>query len=1130
MADVTLVIDNQDRLLPVDYGEVEIGRRLYRSGESEYLLNRQKIRLRDLVELLDAGNLADNAFLFIGQGMVDQALALRPEERRPLFEEAAGVRRHERRRRQAEAELVEAEANLDRLRDVLAELRPQAKRLAAQAEQLQARRTAGLELAEGLLGAARARWAGAAQKAARQQTEGDRARAAADAAVLALKAAESEAGRLSMAIAQRADAERGQRDALDGRRAELTELRVAAARVDSEIASLARDVERLANERASVERRLSDAARVLAASLPQPEADTSAELELVERQLEQLDSTDAPIDIARELQSRRADLDRHASRRDSVVAALAGAQSQLAQLEDRLARAQQERDGALKASEESDQLVAHAERAASLARTEVERTTAARGAAAARLEELESELGATRGRLAALEATIAGPDDGLGRAARARGATLLAEGLEVDPKFRAAVSAALGTAASAYLVNEEHVPALAGRRGVLAVTESRQRAGASAAVAQAVARAATDLGGGTLVDSIRRDPQAHVTRLVERVVWTPDLATALRMRSALVPGWRVVTLAGEVVSEDGLVTLSTGESVLERREERAVVVRHAAELEVRVERAREEHERARQATSDAASRAQAAARAHEAARQEQRRREEHERVAQRRAEQILREYNWETGQVERLTSDLAAVESLVSELAAEVDRLRAVAAQRNSSAEQAATNVVRRSELRTRRDALRRARDQQLANMRTADEGRRRAEISRGLDEARLVDVESQSAAITERVMAATREREELGGQLAHVEAEVASAAAALDALLTGGAGERRRLADADRLAGEARERLRDAETASRQSEMAALEARLQLEQTREQLLVELATIGSDALLALRREAGIAAELEPDGEDPEQATAQTMDELLGNVVDHWRDDPPLAYEASAPSQGRLGALRRRFNDLGAGNPFAVEEYAELRARLETLESQRVDMENAISSTRELVGSLSALINEQFRATFAALEDAFERRFHELFGGGDAQLSLTAPDDISVTGIEIHARPPGKKRQPLSMLSGGERALTAVSLLLAMLEVRPVPFCVLDEVDAALDEANVNRFSRALRGLAEQTQFIVITHNRATIEGADALYGVTIGTDAVSRVVSLRLPPDRTNGKGAGDHEDADELVAEATHA
>ena len=159
MADVTLVIDNGDRLLPVDYGEVELGRRLYRSGENEYLLNRQKIRLRDLVDLLDEANIADNAFLFIGQGMVDQALALRPEERRPLFEEAAGIRKHERRRRQAESELTEAESNLERVRDLLAELRPQARRLAAQAEQQEQRRNAGAELSAALVAAARSRLA-----------------------------------------------------------------------------------------------------------------------------------------------------------------------------------------------------------------------------------------------------------------------------------------------------------------------------------------------------------------------------------------------------------------------------------------------------------------------------------------------------------------------------------------------------------------------------------------------------------------------------------------------------------------------------------------------------------------------------------------------------------------------------------------------------------------------------------------------------------------------------------------------------------------------------------------------------------------------------------------------------------
>ena len=151
-----------------------------------------------------------------------------------------------------------------------------------------------------------------------------------------------------------------------------------------------------------------------------------------------------------------------------------------------------------------------------------------------------------------------------------------------------------------------------------------------------------------------------------------------------------------------------------------------------------------------------------------------------------------------------------------------------------------------------------------------------------------------------------------------------------------------------------------------------------------------------------------------------------------------------------------------------------------------------------------MISQQFRSTFSALEAKFDRRFQQLFGGGYAHLSLTDPGDLAATGIDIVARPPGKKAQALAMLSGGERALTAVALLFAMLEVRPVPFCVLDEVDAALDEANVGRFTTALRELAETTQFVVITHNRGTIEIADALYGVTVGDDSVSRVISLRL--------------------------
>jgi len=240
-----------------------------------------------------------------------------------------------------------------------------------------------------------------------------------------------------------------------------------------------------------------------------------------------------------------------------------------------------------------------------------------------------------------------------------------------------------------------------------------------------------------------------------------------------------------------------------------------------------------------------------------------------------------------------------------------------------------------------------------------------------------------------------------------------------------------------------------------------------------------------------------------QGTRETR--LLETALDLLA--PRWAAEASAgelPSPGRLATLRRRFHELGAANPFAVDEYRAVRERLETLDAQDKDLREAIARTRQLIADLDELIATQFRSTFAQLEVAFDRRFQQLFGGGFAKLSLTDPTDLSATGIEITARPPGKKPQALSMLSGGERSLTAVALLFAMLEVRPAPFCVLDEVDAALDEANVGRFTDALRALADRTQFIVITHNRGTIEAADALYGVTVGDDSVSRVISLRL--------------------------
>ena len=1109
MADVTLVIDNHDRLLPVDYNEVEIGRRLYRSGESEYLLNRQRVRLRDLVELLDAGNIADNAFLFIGQGMVDQALALRPEERRPLFEEAAGVRRHERRRRHAEAELVEAEANLERMRDLLGELRPQARRLAAQAEQLQARRSAGAELAEALLAVARARWHSLSAESVRLQLELGRSRTAADAALAELNRAEAEAAVVAAGMAEHADTETARRETLERKRAQVVELRVNLARVESETSALERDRERLDGETHRLEARVAAAREDLHA--PEPHADTTLEAEVAALARQESGGRLASPEDGRDGGALINELEAARRKRASIDRALADGRARLDRLGQQVAQATKTRDEAVSRLEASAAAEASARQSADDARIRLDAAAAGMAEAAQASSTAEAELATARGRLAAMEASLeAAVDPALARAAASRGARLVGEGVEVAPKFRAAVSAALAHAATAFAVETSVATTLAGRRGTLALRDAAPRPSvADGRAADALLAQAGSAGGGALVDAIRRDPGGVVTRLLGRACWVPSLDAALALRPSLPPGWKVVTPGGEVITDDGVVQLRGETGALDLAAGRRDAERELGTAEERARSARSELEarsaevnRLRAESADAVS-------ALDRARLEHRRAAEAERLAQRHAENVLRDGDWEQKQVERAVVESASLDEQIARL--ELATQRAAGEAKPISDAGAARRLL---ELRARLAI-------QQQQVEAAREARRRAEITLAMDETRALELRAEAARIAERDVELQARRATLASELAMAEKDQAALAAALQEVVNAAAGDRARLGATEKTAAEARERLRIAESAGREADVRSLEARLQLEQVREQLLVELASIGEEGIAVLDGAAldaqhslgdaasdpePIAAEAEPD-----DAEAERLERMLAALTAAWSSAPPVE---AAPSQARITTLRRRFHDLGAGNPFAAEEYADLRSRLDGLEGQRVDLERAITSTRELISSLSTLINDQFRTTFAALEDAFARRFTELFGGGDAQLSLTSPDDLSATGVEIHARPPGKKRQPLSMLSGGERALTAVSLLLAMLEVRPVPFCVLDEVDAALDEANVGRFARALRGLAQQTQFIVITHNRGTIESADSLYGVTLGDDAVSRVVSLRLPDASPNGKSA----------------
>ena len=1160
MADVTLVLDNTDGLLPLDFSEVALGRRLFRSGENDYLVNRQRVRHRDLVDLLDAANIAENAFLFIGQGMVDQALALRPEERRVLFEEVAGVRRHERRRRQAEAQLIEADANLARVRDVLAELRPQARRLAQQVEQEQARRSAADELAAALVVAAHARAHATARAGTAAAATLDEARRAAASAQVELRAAEALAVTLSGRLAARAETERGLRADLERLTAELTTARLAHGRSESALESLERDRRRIEAERAQVEARMETARRAAAAPIVADDPAATAEVAEAEQAL-----TEALTELAQLRAAARAAGDREAAIRRAEAARVADleaarrrageARRMLAEQESRLARA----EGIARAAEDRRALAAQGQEEAGAREAGADALEAGAREASDRAEALWRErraaaendsarLDAARARLASLEGRIAA-EEGLAitQAARRRGGTRVGEGLDVEPALRSAVEAALGDAIRAAALGRDRVSGLRGERGLVVM--------ADVAVHRAVEReaerarsAAAAAGGGALVDAVRRDPGGVASRLLATALWVPTLEHALEIGPALPPGWSVASRDGDLVTAAGLVALGGGGSLLERRAERdalAVEVESLSAIAAETRRASDEAERAaatRRATRDDARRGA------ELARRERRAADEAERAAGRAAEAAVRELAWEHAQADRLRTEaaraVAALETLEAEGAArdggdDPDGRDAPGASAVAAWDQ------RVAELRRRRDRLAAAAQERAAQRRRAEDARSRAEAAIAIDEARLESLARESTTLASALEQAAADGARAATEAAAITEREQAARATLDAVLVAGGGEREELARAERVAAAHRTRLRELDDRVRAAEVADLEARLARESMREQVLVELASLGPAGLRALASvadgrvgalgmdtrivEADRTARIDgvSDAESRMSATAGTDggDQGADEGLDDTAEDPAIALEAAldeavrrwdrepaptdVPAAARLSALRRRFHELGAGNPLAVEEYGEVRTRLDGLEAQREDLERAIRSTRDLIAELDRLIADQFRSTFVALEDAFGRRFTQLFGGGVARLSLTDPDDLDATGVEIMAQPPGKKRQPLAMLSGGERALTAVALLFAMLEVRPVPFCVLDEVDAALDEANVGRFTDALRELSLRTQCVVITHNRGTIEAADALYGVTIGDDAVSRVISLRLEEART---------------------
>ncbi|MFG3161893.1 chromosome segregation protein SMC [Streptomyces sp. NPDC048232] len=1106
-AEVSLTIDNSDGALPIEYAEVTITRIMFRNGGSEYQINGDTCRLLDIQELLSDSGIGREMHVIVGQGQLDSVLHADPMGRRAFIEEAAGVLKHRKRKEKALRKLDAMQANLARVQDLTDELRRQLKPLGRQAAV--ARRAAVIQadlrdarlrlLADDLVRLREALQAEIADEAALKERK---------------EAAERELGKALRREADLEDEVRRLTPRLQRAQQTWYELSQLAERVRGTV-SLAEARVKSATSAPPEERRGRDPEELEreAARVREQEAELEAALEAAEHALE--DTVAHRADLERELaqeERRLKDAARAIADRREGLARLSGqvgaarsrAASAQAEIE-RLAEARDEsRERAAAAQEEyealqaevdgldaDDQELAERHDAAKRGLAEAE---AALGAAREAATVAERERAATRARHEALALGLRRKDGtGAVLAAKDRLTGLLgpaAELLSVTPGHEVALAAAFGAAADALAVTSPAAAADAIR------LLRKQDAG----------RAALLLAGGP--DDVPDEPRADGAPYAAALVRGPsDLMPAVRrlLRGIVVvatledaedlvyarPGLTAVTADGDLLGAHFAQGGSAGAPSL--LEVQASVDRAAAELEelaVRCEElagaqeaaaarrrecaglVEELGERRRAADREKSSVAQQlgrlAGQARGAAGEAER-----SAAAAARAQEALDKALMD---VEELAERLAVAEEMPVEEEPDTsarDRLAADGANARQTEMEARLQVRTHEErvkgLAGRADSLDRA-------ARAEREARARAEQRR----ARL----RHEAAVAEAVAAGARQL------LAHVEVSLTRADQERTVAEAAKARREQELT-AERTAGRDLKAELDKLTDSvHRGEVLGAEKRLRIEQLETKALEELGV----------EPAGLAAEYGPHQQVPPSPPAEG--EELPEDPEHPRNRPRPFVRAE--QEKRLKAAERAYQQLGKVNPLALEEFAALEERHQFLSEQLEDLKKTRADLLQVVKEVDERVEQVFTEAFRDTAREFEGVFSRLFPGGDGRLILTDPDNMLTTGVDVEARPPGKKVKRLSLLSGGERSLTAVAMLVSIFKARPSPFYVMDEVEAALDDTNLQRLIRIMQELQEASQLIVITHQKRTMEVADALYGVSMQGDGVSKVISQRL--------------------------
>ncbi len=1112
-AEVTLTIDNSDGALPIDYSEVSITRRMFRDGVGEYEINGSSCRLLDIQELLSDSGIGREMHVIVGQGQLDAVLQARPEDRRAFVEEAAGVLKHRKRREKTVRKLDAMQANLNRLTDLTGEIRRQLGPLGRQAAV--ARRAAGVQadlrdsrmrlladdLAQITVKIARDALDEQAAIDHRRAIQRDLAEAIADqeraaealhAATPALQQAQDGWFALS-ALAERL---RGT-IALAGERARNLSATPPATRTGRDPQELEASAERAERDQIGLQAAVDHAAAELTA-LTADRVECERDLRAAESEL---------VAAHRLIADRREGLARLTGTVNAARSRLSAGDDEVSRLSRAVTEARE------RAAAASAAFVVAQDSVGDLDSSEVgldesyEQAATATTTAAARVAELTDALRTARSEASTLTARVDALALGLDRrdgtqALLAAGHQLpgvcgaVADGLVITPGYETAIASALGAVADAVAVGTaaDAVRALeylrnnaAGRAGVL-VQGPRQRPDR---------RGWPDLPPDACwaVDMLTASETLlpALARVLDRVAVVTDLASALDVVDCT-PDVRAVTAAGDLLGPEWAVGgVAGGESMLEIQAARE---RAAAELAATTGRAGELDAALAGATAALAQRTQAEAEAlaalhHSDARmsavaEELARSGAAARAAGAEAERLDRQRQAAETARDHHRVALADLESRLYAAEVEDDPGEVDPGARDHLAER--TAVARQREVEARlihRTAEERAR----ATAGTADSLRRTARQERQHRAAATAAEERRAAraAVASKVVA-------IGRAVAQrLEASLAEAAAARERAAAARTSAEESLTVTRATAAELQQQWDRLTSAVHTGEVLRAQQTQLLEQLSERSLEEFAVL-RDELIA--------------GYGPQTLVPPTPEETAEYLAakergEDVREPPAMPYDRPSQERRRKRA-ERDLSALGKVNPLALEEFSALEERHKFLATQLEDLKATRKDLHSVIKEVDQKILELFTSAYHDVAREFGAVFATVFPGGEGELVLTDPSDMLSTGIEVNARPPGKKVKRLSLLSGGERSLTAVALLVAIFRARPSPFYIMDEVEAALDEVNLTRLVGLMTELRESSQLIVITHQKFTMESADALYGVSMRGDGISQVISQRI--------------------------